>query len=174
MDRTGPKILCVKTPIVMGNFNANALAQKTSKKGKNQTLKHYLREGHCNAPNFNLLNTRVLSPTSAINFSIPPWQHAPIIVYDNTTKDSLNIKAATAFAQQTTQSLQWYYSTDFYQKKIIEDENLIQVLLTLHSSKTNQRLTCIPFVVGMPVLVSHNFSVDDGVVNGARGTVKTI
>ena len=40
-DRTGPKILCAKTPIVMGNFNGNALAQKTSKKGKNRTLKHY-------------------------------------------------------------------------------------------------------------------------------------
>ena len=59
-------------------------------------------------------------------------------------------------------------------KKIIEDENLIQVLLTLHSGETNQRLTHIPLVVGMPVLVSHNFSVDDGVVNGACGTVKTI
>ena len=26
----------------------------------------------------------------------------------------------------------------------------------------------------MPILVSHNFSVEDGVVNGARGTVKDI
>jgi hypothetical protein len=43
MDRTGPKILCAKPPIVMGNFNGNALAQKIAKKGKNRTLKHYER-----------------------------------------------------------------------------------------------------------------------------------
>ena len=32
---------CSKPPIVMGNFNGNALAQKIAKKGKNWTLKHY-------------------------------------------------------------------------------------------------------------------------------------
>ena len=35
------KTKCSKPPIVMGNFNSNALAQKIAKKGKNQTLKHY-------------------------------------------------------------------------------------------------------------------------------------
>ena len=139
-----------------------------------QALLSRLREGRCNAADFNLLNSRVLTPSSSIDFSIPPWRDAPIIVYNNATKDSLNIKAAIAFAQQTSQSLQWYYSADFYKRSPIDDNDLIDALTTLHSGETNQHLTCIPLVIGMPVLVSHNFSVDDGVVNGARGTIRTI
>ncbi|TEB38496.1 hypothetical protein FA13DRAFT_1605953, partial [Coprinellus micaceus] len=39
---------------------------------------------------------------------------------------------------------------------------------------TNQRLGKIPLCIGMPVLVSQNFDVKHGIVNGTRGTVKTI
>ena len=33
-DRTDPEILCSHTPIVMGNFNGNILAQKKGQKAK--------------------------------------------------------------------------------------------------------------------------------------------
>ncbi|TEB31228.1 hypothetical protein FA13DRAFT_1593117, partial [Coprinellus micaceus] len=39
---------------------------------------------------------------------------------------------------------------------------------------TNQRLGRIPLCIGMPVLVSQNFDVKHGIVNGTVGTVKTI
>jgi hypothetical protein len=133
-----------------------------------------MREGRCNTSDFDLLNTCILSPTLDIEFSSSPWQHSPIIVYDNATKDLLNVKAAEAFAQQTGQQLEWYYSSDYHKKDLIQDNSLIEALHTLHSGETKQRLSRILLVLGMPVLVSHNFSVEDGIVNGARGTVKDI
>jgi hypothetical protein len=39
-DQTGPKIPCLETLILMGNFNGNILAQKIAKKGKDWTFKH--------------------------------------------------------------------------------------------------------------------------------------
>ncbi|KAI0038039.1 hypothetical protein FA95DRAFT_1475167, partial [Auriscalpium vulgare] len=38
----------------------------------------------------------------------------------------------------------------------------------------NQRVGRIPLVIGMPVVISHNFDVDGGVVNGSVGTLKRI
>jgi len=44
-EKTGlnPEILCSNTPIVMGIFNGNILAQKRGQKGKKLDLKHYLQ-----------------------------------------------------------------------------------------------------------------------------------
>ena len=139
-----------------------------------QELLSRMREGRCTIADFNLLNSRIISPSLNIDFSKAPWQHAPIIVYDNATKDLLNIKAAETFALQTDQQLHWYYASDFYKKNLIEDDNLIRAFENLHSGETNQRLTRLPLVLGMPVMISHNFCVEDGVVNGARGIVKDI
>ena len=139
-----------------------------------QNLLSRMREGRCNVSDYKLLNTRVISQSIDVDFSKPPWQLAPIIVYDNATKDLLNIKATEAFANQTSQELQWYYASDFYKKTLVEDDALIDAFVNLHSGETNQRLTHIPLVLEMPVLVCHNFSVEDGIVNGARGTIKNI
>ncbi|KAI9059615.1 hypothetical protein FKP32DRAFT_1531329, partial [Trametes sanguinea] len=40
------------------------------------------------------------------------WENAPIIVYDNATKDALNVKATEAFARRTGRELHWYYAVD--------------------------------------------------------------
>ncbi|KAG1849366.1 hypothetical protein C8R48DRAFT_566878, partial [Suillus tomentosus] len=39
---------------------------------------------------------------------------------------------------------------------------------------TSQRLGKIPLVIGMPVIISHNFDVDGGIVNGCQGILKSI
>ncbi|KAJ3845876.1 hypothetical protein EV368DRAFT_3365, partial [Lentinula lateritia] len=39
---------------------------------------------------------------------------------------------------------------------------------------TNQRLGRIPLVIGMPVIITQNFDVHAGVVNGAQGLLKSI
>ncbi|PCH37358.1 hypothetical protein WOLCODRAFT_83835, partial [Wolfiporia cocos MD-104 SS10] len=54
------------------------------------------------------------------------------------------------------------------------DENLINHLCSLSSSQLKQRLTRIPLVPGMRVLVSQNFDVHGGVVNGSVGILKSI
>jgi ATP-dependent exoDNAse (exonuclease V) alpha subunit len=44
----------------------------------------------------------------------------------------------------------------------------------MHSGKTHQLLGKIPLVLGMPIMITHNFDVEGGVVNGSRGTLKQI
>jgi hypothetical protein len=44
----------------------------------------------------------------------------------------------------------------------------------MHSGKTRQCLGKIPLILGMPVIITPNFDVDGGVVNGSKGTLKTI
>ena len=95
---------------------------------------------------------------------------APVIVYDNAAKDAINVKAASAFAKQTGQELQWYYAEDKHQKLIINGEHLRDYLTHLPSGQTQQRLGQIPLVLGMPVLISQNLDVEGGIVNGSRVT----
>ncbi|KAH7924618.1 hypothetical protein BV22DRAFT_991291, partial [Leucogyrophana mollusca] len=39
---------------------------------------------------------------------------------------------------------------------------------------TNQRLGRIPLVIGMPIMLTHNFDVESGIVNGCTGILKSI
>ncbi|KAJ3850141.1 hypothetical protein EV368DRAFT_23500, partial [Lentinula lateritia] len=39
---------------------------------------------------------------------------------------------------------------------------------------TNQRLGRLPLVIGMPVMITQNFDVGSGVVNGCQGILKSI
>ena len=97
-----------------------------------------------------------------------------MIVYDNAVKNAINTRATCAFAKETGQELQWYYAEDKYRKAIITDKHLREYLAHLPSGQTQQRLGQIPLVLGLPVLVSQNFDVKGGVVNGSRGTVSCI
>ncbi|KAJ7729154.1 hypothetical protein B0H16DRAFT_1330537, partial [Mycena metata] len=44
----------------------------------------------------------------------------------------------------------------------------------MDSGKTNSRLGKIPLVIGMPVMVTQNFDVPGGVVNGCAGTLVSV
>ncbi|KAH7872503.1 uncharacterized protein C8R40DRAFT_1012916, partial [Lentinula edodes] len=39
---------------------------------------------------------------------------------------------------------------------------------------TNQRLGRLPLVIGMPVMITQNFDVESGVVNGCQGILKSV
>ncbi|KAJ3807938.1 hypothetical protein EV368DRAFT_53480, partial [Lentinula lateritia] len=39
---------------------------------------------------------------------------------------------------------------------------------------TNQRLSRLPLVIGMPVMITQNFGVESGVVNGCQGILKSV
>ncbi|KAG2030252.1 hypothetical protein BDR03DRAFT_814261, partial [Suillus americanus] len=71
----------------------------------------HLREGKCTQDDYQLLQTRVIT-TSARNTKDCEWKDAPIIVCDNESKDELNIRMTTAFAQRTGRTLHWYHCTD--------------------------------------------------------------
>ncbi|KAJ7200365.1 hypothetical protein GGX14DRAFT_372376, partial [Mycena pura] len=44
----------------------------------------------------------------------------------------------------------------------------------MHSGETNYRLGRLPLVIGMPVMITQNFDVQHGIVNGTTGFVKQI
>ncbi|KAJ6447542.1 hypothetical protein C8R45DRAFT_838540, partial [Mycena sanguinolenta] len=58
--------------------------------------------------------------------------------------------------------------------KPITNPDLIERLRSLDSGASNSRLGQIPLVIGMPVMISQNFDVTGGVVNGCYGTLKSV
>lgn len=132
-----------------------------------------LRIGRCTQEDYECLNTRVLDNCKP-NLKEKKWIDAPIIVYDNATKDALNKRCAARFAQDNERTLHWYYPVDKYKSQPVVDVNLIKHLRNLPSNITSQRLGMLPLALGMPVIVSQNFDVEGGVVNGSRGVVKSI
>jgi hypothetical protein len=161
--------LSVKTVVILTEIKR----QSGTKNTEFVSLLGRLREGKCNDKDYSLLRSRVICNANP-DWSDPEWAGVPVIVSDNTAKDALNEKAAVAFAQQTGQELHWYYATDKRGGKPLTDTDLNNKLETLHSGLTNQRLGRIPLVLGMPVMISTNFDVDAGVVNGCTGTLKKI
>ncbi|RXW17049.1 hypothetical protein EST38_g8796 [Candolleomyces aberdarensis] len=135
-----------------------------------------LREGRCTSDDFRMLSSRVLRPEHAPLFNEPTssWRYPPIIVCDNATKDALNENCAMQFALDHEQELHWYYAEDTIGGKAVQDNDLRDLLHSLDSGKTHQRLGRVPLCIGMPVLVSQNFDVQGGVVNGSRGTVTSV
>ena len=102
------------------------------------------------------------------------WRDTPIIVSNNAAKDALNAEAVAALASATGQEWHWYHATDRRKGAVISDPSLIARLNTMHAGQTNQRLTRLPLVPGMRVIVTQNFDVDGGIVNGSIGILKQI
>jgi len=107
-----------------------------------------------------------------INIKHQKWSSAPIIVSNNDMKDSLNIEAAKAFALHLKQSLHYYYATDKCKGKIITKPELRNKLWSYHSGKTEQHLGALPLCKDMAVMITQNYDVENGIVNGCMGIVK--
>ncbi|KAJ3009702.1 hypothetical protein NUW54_g2705 [Trametes sanguinea] len=132
-----------------------------------------LRVGQCTAEDYELLRTRVLTENEEL-LNDPQWADVPIIVYDNATKDALNVKATQAFAQRTGREMHWYYAIDRHRGRRLTDPQLQNHLFDMHSGQTCHRLGKIPLVLGMPVIISQNFDVQGGIVNGSIGVLAKI
>ena len=93
---------------------------------------------------------------------------------ENAQKDAINEHAAYAFARRTNQTLHWYYAIDKHQHNVVDDADIKRHLQNLNSGITNQCLGKIPLVIGMPVMISQNYDVEGGIVNGCKGILKEI
>lgn len=102
------------------------------------------------------------------------WTNTLIIVSGNAEKDVINEKAALNFANESGQELHWYLVYDRHRQQHLMDGELKLWLQMLHSGTTRQQLGRIPLCIGMPVLVSQNYDVEGGIVNGSCGVVKNI
>ena len=136
------------------------------------SLLERLRVGKCTEEDYTLLNSRLISQMQ------PSWENdwkdVPIVVCDNDVKDAFNAESAATFARRNRQSLNWYYCNDHRKGREITDEDLRTQLIQLHSGKTNQRLGRIPLVLGMPVMITQNFDVNSGIVNGCTGVLQRV
>lgn len=131
-----------------------------------------LRFGACTDADYHKLLARSLNnivPSNANN-----WHDAPFIVCDNEVKDALNVRATAAFVKRTGQPLMWCDCLDTTSGTPIADNALHAHLQKFNSGTTNQRLGRLPLVVGMPVIIVHNFNLTDGVVNSCTGKLKAV
>jgi hypothetical protein len=127
-----------------------------------------LRDGSCTEEDFELLNTRLIS-TANENLTDECWQKAPVIMLENVVKDAINVRATQAFAKRTNQPVQWFEAIDMYHGTKVTDLSVCEYMLAKPSGKTGQRLGKFPFAFGMLVIVSQNFDVVGGLVNGSLG-----
>jgi len=132
-----------------------------------------LRTGLCTQEDYNFLSAKVLRNTTT-NFSEQKWMNAPIIVSNNNVKDSLNMESAKSFAARTHQRLHLYHATDKRKGKSINNCNLRNKLWSYHSGKTEQRTGILPLCKGMPVMITQNYNVQNGIVNGCIGTLERV
>ena len=131
-----------------------------------------LRVGKCTDEDYQLLQSRLVTNVRP-SWEDGEWLSAPIIVCNNDTKDALNERAALAFAQRMGRPVHWYDCTDSVQGSTLSGIES-RYLHRLHSGETNQRLGSLPLVIGMPVMITQNFDVESGIVNGCVGTLASI
>ena len=132
-----------------------------------------LRVGKCNDNDYRLLQSRLLS-TVQPSWANEDWLDAPIIVMGNEAKDALNEGATLAFTRRSGCPVHWYKATDCVDGGGALGAEESQYLHRLHSGETNQQLGRIPLVIGMPVMITQNFDVESGIVNGCVGTLASI
>ncbi|CAF1484221.1 unnamed protein product, partial [Adineta steineri] len=125
-----------------------------------------LRQGDCTLGDYELLLTRVVGQPSVSSLRESPWNEAPILAYRNEVRTQLNNKAAVHNAAQLGHQLMVCVAQDTCRGKAIEDPILMKKLLELSDSKTEHLPGLLPFVPGMPVILTQNLAIELGLING--------
>ncbi|CAF1475335.1 unnamed protein product [Adineta steineri] len=133
-----------------------------------------LRHGKCNQSDYELLLTRVVGQPSVKSLSDSPWNKAPLLVYRNAVRTQLNNKAAIHKAAEVGQALMVCIAQDSCKGKPIEDPMLMKKLLKLSDSKTEHLPGLLPFVPGMPVILTQNLATELGLINGVNGIFRQL
>ncbi|CAF0937589.1 unnamed protein product [Rotaria sordida] len=133
-----------------------------------------LRHGQCNHDDYELLLARVVGQPSTPSLHDSPWNKAPILVFRNEVRTQLNHKAAIHNAAQLGSTPMVCVAQDTCKGKTIEDPTLIKKLLKLSDSKTEHLPGLLPFVPGMPVILTQNIATELGLINGINGIFRQL
>ncbi|CAF4056340.1 unnamed protein product [Rotaria sp. Silwood2] len=133
-----------------------------------------LRHGQCNYDDYELLLIRVVGQPSVDSLCDSPWNKAPILVFRNEVRTQLNNKAAIHNAAQLGRVPMVCVAQDTCNGKPIEDPVLIKKLLELSDSKTEHLPGLLPFVPGMPVILTQNIAIELGLINGINGIFRQL
>ncbi|KAG1798683.1 hypothetical protein EV424DRAFT_1275419, partial [Suillus variegatus] len=88
-------------------------------------------------------------------------------------RDAINEKKARAFASESAQTYWEYRTKDKIGGKSVAMYQQ-QRLWKLHTSDTNDSLSKLPLIPGMPVMITENAATSCKIVNGSRGILKSI
>ncbi|CAF4972958.1 unnamed protein product [Rotaria sp. Silwood1] len=132
------------------------------------------RHGQCDYDDYELLLTRVVGQPSVGSLCDSPWNKAPILVFRNEVQTQLNKKAAIHNATQLGHVPMVCVAQDICNGKPIEDSILIKKLLELSDSKTEHLPGLLPFVPGMPVILTQNLAIELGLINGINGIFRQL
>jgi ATP-dependent exoDNAse (exonuclease V) alpha subunit len=148
-----------------------------------------LRHGQCNYDDYELLQTRVVGQQSIESLHDSPWNkvnsifhikklfssfQAPILVFRNEVRTQLNNKAAIHNATQIGDPPMVCVAQDTCKGEPIEDSILVKKLLELSDSKTEHLPGLLPFVPGMPVILTQNIATELGLINGINGIFRQL
>ncbi|CAF1541345.1 unnamed protein product, partial [Rotaria sordida] len=133
-----------------------------------------LRHGQCNYDDYELLQTRVVGQPSIEFLHDSPWNKAPILVFRNEIRTQINNKAAIHNATQMDHTPMVCVAQDACKGKAIEDPILLKKLLELSDSKTEHLPGLLPFVPGMPVILTQNIATELGLINGINGIFRQL
>ena len=86
----------------------------------------------------------------------------------------LNNKAAIHKAAQTGQRLMVCVAQETCKGKAIEDPIFVKKLLELSDSKTEHLPGFLPFVPGMPVILTQNIAIELGLINRMNGIFRQL
>jgi ATP-dependent exoDNAse (exonuclease V) alpha subunit len=95
-------------------------------------------------------------------------------VFRNEVRTQLNNKAAIQKAAQLEHGLMVCVAQDTCKGKPIEDLVLMKKLLELSDSKTEHLPGLLPFVPGMPVILTQNIAIELGLINGMNGIFRQL
>ncbi|CAF3997270.1 unnamed protein product [Rotaria sordida] len=99
---------------------------------------------------------------------------APILVFRNEVRIQLNYKAAAHNAKQLNHSQMVCVAQDTCKGRTIEDQILIKRLLELPDSKIEYLAGLLPFIPGMPVILTQNIAIELGLINGMSGIFRQL
>ncbi|KAG1842477.1 hypothetical protein C8R48DRAFT_786108 [Suillus tomentosus] len=123
---------------------------------------------------YDVLKTRMLSylkEHSPEEFA--SFRDAPIMVTRKSLRDALNESKAHQFAANTQQRFVLYHARDKVSGKLIRPEQQ-ERLWQLTTMDTHDSLGRLPLIPGMPVMVTENAATSYKIVNGSKGTLKSL
>jgi hypothetical protein len=95
-------------------------------------------------------------------------------VFRNEIRTQINNKAAIHNATQMGHTPMVCVAQDTCKGKAIEDPILLKKLLELSDSKTEHLPGLLPFVPGMPVILTQNIATELGLINGINGIFRQL
>lgn len=150
------------------------MRQSQSESGPFVDLLARLRDGTCNDADYALLQGKVISADTLTEGNVKQWTNVIVLVTDNASKDAINSTSASRFVSAQGRSIETYESLDTHQGVKVADGLLRSELARYNTGKTAYRAQSLTLSPGMPVLLSQNYDVAHGAVNGTFGRVRSV